>query len=209
MRESAKIRSIVELLIGQTITFANVIAPTGRIALNTLCQKVSSYRRTDFAMETLFKPFSIWQVMRECIAFQEECSLSNPEKVTSEQDKQMAAQVLENALLNLDKLVNDMLLQTVYELFAKLNQNPIKMLRKMSPLEEDEADQAIIDSEIDKFDNILDQLMQVGGFAVSYASTAKRECHHSKLQDRLAVIDFIFLFFLLSEIKPTKLHGIV
>lgn len=42
MRESAKIRAVVELLIGQTLTFANIVTPVGRMALSTLCQKVIS-----------------------------------------------------------------------------------------------------------------------------------------------------------------------
>lgn len=114
------------------------------------------------------------QVMRECIAFQEECSLSKPQKHPNEQDKRVLAQVLENALFNLDKLVNDSLLHTVYELFIKLDQNPIKKLRQLGPMHDNIADQAVIDEEIERFDIVLDQLTQVGTFAVSYASTAKR-----------------------------------
>lgn len=116
------------------------------------------------------------QVMRECIALQEECSLSKPEKNASNQDKRVLAQVLENALFKLDKLVSDCILHTMYDLFVKLDRNPIKTLRLLGPLEGDESDQNVIDEEIEKFDIILDQLIQVGSFAVSYASTAKRKC---------------------------------
>lgn len=113
------------------------------------------------------------QVMRECIVFEEECSLNKTEKSITDQDKRVLAQVLENTLFKLDKLVNDTLLHTVYDLFSKLERNPIGALRELGPLGRDESDQNVIDAEIEKFDVVLDQLLQVGSFAVSYASTAK------------------------------------
>lgn len=113
--------------------------------------------------------------MRECIAFQKECSLSQPDKQSSEQDKRILAQVLESALYHLDKLVNETLLHTVFELFVELDQNPISQLRKLGPSSKGSADQESIDEEIEQFDCVLDQLTQVGTFAVSYASNAKCE----------------------------------
>lgn len=41
MRESAKIRTFIECLISQTLTFSNVVTNNERVALTTLCQKVS------------------------------------------------------------------------------------------------------------------------------------------------------------------------
>lgn len=40
MRESVKIRTIIECLISQTLTFANVVTNNERVALTTLSQKV-------------------------------------------------------------------------------------------------------------------------------------------------------------------------
>lgn len=118
-------------------------------------------------------------MLRECIAFQEECLLDiseKEEKAASTQDKRILAQMLENTLFKLDKMVNDSLLRLVFDLFTKLDENPIGTLRVLSPLGNDEADQNVIDEQIEKFDVVLDQLLQVGSFAVSYASTAKGEC---------------------------------
>lgn len=98
------------------------------------------------------------------------------EKAASTQDKRILAQMLENTLFKLDKMVNDSLLRLVFDLFTKLDENPIGTLRVLSPLGNDEADQNVIDEQIEKFDVVLDQLLQVGSFAVSYASTAKGEC---------------------------------
>lgn len=153
--------------------------------------------------------------MRECIAFQEECSLSKPQKQPNEQDKRVLAQVLENALFNLDKLVNDCLLHTVYELLAKLDENPIKKLRQIGPMGDNIGDQTVIDDEIEKFDVILDQLTQVGSFAVSYASTAK--CNYSRQYSvyyknhspTTGVINVFFSLHNYSKVKLTKLFGIV
>lgn len=150
--------------------------------------------------------------MCECIAFQEECSLSKPDKNASKQDKRILAQVLENALFKLDKLVNDCLLRTVYILFAKLDQNPIRALRRLGPLENDEPNQTVIGEEIEKFDIVLDQLIQVGSFAVSYASTAKRKCvggHPILGRPRHLAPFYDASLFIYSEIESTKLLGLV
>lgn len=42
MRESVKIRTIIECLISQTLTFANVVTNNERVALTTLSQKVNT-----------------------------------------------------------------------------------------------------------------------------------------------------------------------
>lgn len=107
--------------------------------------------------------------MNDCVAFQEECNLHESNENINEQDIRLKAQLLENSLYNLDRLMNHSLLRMVYVVFADLNQNPLANLRDMSKLPESTE----IDDEIENFDLILDRMMQIGSFATAYASKAK------------------------------------
>lgn len=107
--------------------------------------------------------------MAECIEFQKICSSPESEHNMDDQDVRFKAQLVENTLYNLDKLMNNSLLRMVYNCFAEINQQPIKKLRKLNETSHSE----LIDDEIEKFDLILDRLMQIGLFATAYASKAK------------------------------------
>lgn len=105
--------------------------------------------------------------MQTCIEFQEICYVIED---ATEEDKRMKAEHVQYALHNLDKLVNECLLRLFFIVFAELSQNPVAKLRsmKLSIVERN-----VIDHQIEKFDDILDRLIQIGAFAAAYSQNAK------------------------------------
>lgn len=148
--ESAKIRSIVDTLIGQALAFVNVTLEEDKKPLTCICQKV----------------------LRDSIAFQESCSLleNNPD----EQDRRLKAATLENSFYQLDKWINDSLLRLVFLVFVELKKDPIEKLRELC---ENAKPQDQIDSQIEKIDEIFEKIVQIGNFALSFAWDYKSEFH--------------------------------
>lgn len=145
---SRTIRATIEKLIRHALAFVCVVTESEKQPLMTLCHRV----------------------MQACIEFQEVCCVTED---ASEDDKRLKAEHVQYTLHNLDKLVNDSLLRLFFIVFAELNQNPVAKLRAMkkSIIEQDAVEQ-----QIDKFDDILDRLIQIGAFAVAYSHNAKGEC---------------------------------
>lgn len=141
--KSRMIRLNIEKLIRHALAFICVVPEYEKKPLMTLCHRV----------------------MLTSVEFQDICCIA---KCATEDDKRMKAEHVQFALHNLDKLVSDCLLRLIFIVFAELNQNPVAKLRKMKEFEQIEVDQ-----QIDKFDDILDRLTQIGGFAVAYSQNAK------------------------------------
>lgn len=140
---SRLIRLNIEKLIRHALAFICVVPECEKNPLMTLCHRV----------------------MQTSVEFQEICCTA---ECATEDDKRMKAEHVQYALHNLDKLVSDCLLRLIFIVFAELNQNPVAKLRRMKDSEQIEVDQ-----QIDKFDDVLDRLIQIGGFAVAYSQNAK------------------------------------
>lgn len=142
---SQTIRSTVEKLIRHALAFICVASENDKQPLMTLCHRV----------------------MQTCIEFYEICCNTD---TATEDDKRLKAEQVQYTLNNLDKLVNDCLLRLFYIVFAELNQNPVSKLRTMTELH---IERNAVDQQIDKFDDILERLIQIGAFAVAYSQNAK------------------------------------
>lgn len=157
---------MVELLIGQTLVFIGIVTKNDKIALNAYCHLV----------------------MKECIEFQEMCLGydSNDKEINcSERDKRLQAQKLLNALYSLDRLMNECFLRVFYTTFSDRQSNPIlnlKALRSGGKLSDKQAQEEFLD----RFDDILDRLIQIGIFAMAYTSNPKAKSH---LQSCLATFE--------------------
>lgn len=154
MLESTNIRVIIDSLIGQALAFANVALPEDLKPLKAVCQKV----------------------LKECIDFQQECSLDQTVQIGDEQSRRLRAAALENALYQLDNLVNDCLLRLVLDVFVELNENPLTKLRSLvvkhtvTALEDDKL---LIEAQANSFDELSDKLQQIGVIAAAFASNQR------------------------------------
>lgn len=154
MLASTNIRAIVDSLIGQALAFANVALLEDSKPLRAVCQKV----------------------LKECIEFQKDCSLDQTVQIGDEQSKRLKAASLENALYQLDTLVNDCLLRLVFDVFVELNKEPLTKLRSLvvkHKVSGSEDDKLLIDAQVNSFDELSDKLQQIGVFAVAFASNQR------------------------------------
>lgn len=156
MLESTNIRAIVDSLIGQALAFANVALAEDIKPLKAVCQKV----------------------LKECIDFQQDCSLDRTIRTGDDQSRRLKAAGLENALYQLDKLVNDCLLRLVFDVFVELNAEPLTKLRSLvvnHKVTGSEAEKLLIDAQVNSFDELSDKLQQIGVFAAAFASNQRGE----------------------------------
>lgn len=143
MLESTKIRSSINTLISNTLGFANVIFENDKKILTFYSQKV----------------------IRDCIKFEEECSIDKVNSKCNANNRRIAADVLENSLNRLETLINDSLLHLIFDVFSEIEKNPFLFFETIkNTATEDE-----IQIETDKFDLLNDRLIQIGLFAVSFA----------------------------------------
>lgn len=111
-------------------------------------------------------------LLKVAMEFEEEFSLSQPGKKLNPSNQRLKAIELENSLFRLEKFVNDALLRLVYEVFHAMNQKPIEELKSTENLDE----------KIKDFDLLIDRLLQIGHFAISFSkddqkvSTVIRSC---------------------------------
>lgn len=147
-----KIRSTIEKLIPQALAFICVLPENDKQPLITLCHKV----------------------MLACIEFYDICCVI---EYASEDDKRMKAENVQYSLHNLDRLVNDCLMRLSFVLFVELNENPIARLQF---IRDSIIGQKALESQIDRFDNTLDRMIQIGTFAAAYSQNAK--CKERSLQ---------------------------
>lgn len=136
------IRAVINALIGHALSFANLAQPDDRRPLSTVCQSL----------------------LRECMAFEQRMASS----MRSDDDSQcqLSATRVENALYQLDGLVNDSLLRLVYAVFVEMAAKPLNVLAEMI---ECDADEAEVDNQIAHFDEVADRLQQIGIFAAAFA----------------------------------------
>ena len=116
------------------------------------------------------------KVLNECIEFENEFSLSS--KSTKMKQPSLRALALESALYSLELVVNSGLLHLVYEVFENLAEKPFDKLK----LKGTEID----DEEVQEFDLIIDRLIQIGLFAVSFS----KEDIKSKLLQLFLILSF-------------------
>lgn len=108
-------------------------------------------------------------VMKECIDFQNACT-SEDKSTNTENEKRLRAQQLQNALGNLDKLMNECLLRVFCTIFIDLKNNPIRKLRALQTANREDDK---IQEEIENFDDVLDRVIQIGTFAIAYSCDPK------------------------------------
>lgn len=142
MMESSKVRSIIDQLLSNALSFTNIALDQDKSALTTLCQKV----------------------IKECMDFELEFSLSDPSKKHDKNNQKLKAISLENALYMLENLINDCLLRLVFEVFEQLNQNPFMDLRTAKISLSD----AEFELKVEEFDFIIDRIIQIGLFGISF-----------------------------------------
>lgn len=146
--ESAKIRSVVDSLIGQVLAFVNVTLEDDKKPLTCMCQKV----------------------LRDTIAFEESCSLL--ENHPDEQNRRLKAATLENTFYQMDRWINDSVLKLVFAVFVELKMDPIQKLRDLC---ENGSRQDEINSQIEKIDELFEKIVQIGSFALSFSWDYKSE----------------------------------
>ncbi|XP_055533312.1 serendipity locus protein alpha-like [Wyeomyia smithii] len=179
MMETAKIRSVVEALVAQTLSFGNVLNAKERTQLMGASQKV----------------------LKECISLEKESALVEGEDKPNAQSRLLKASALESAIFQLEAQVNDCLLRLVYDTFAELNQN---LIGDMRSLVKNEAPEEDISSATDKFDSLVDKMMQIGLFAISYADNYKVA---STIRSCLASIEALDSYLVPSIFVPCNHHS--
>ncbi|XP_075168464.1 spitting Image [Haematobia irritans] len=143
---SQDIRSNVDQILSHTLAFANVALKQDKKALSALCQKV----------------------LRECIAFQEECAAGI---AMSKSNRKIKGSSLENALYQLEDYINEALLRLVFTCFLDYNKLSVERLRTV--IKEKSTDDAELDGLIADFDVNIDRTTQIGMFAIAFASNVK------------------------------------
>ncbi|XP_022225878.2 serendipity locus protein alpha [Drosophila obscura] len=142
---SAQLRINIDLLLGQTLGFANVALQQDKRALSALCQKV----------------------IRELSAFQNECKVRN----SSSSNLKLKAMTLEQALYQLEDFINDALLRLVFTCFLDFQKFSVDKIRTL--LRSSSDDEAIADEFIADFDVNIDRATQIGIFAIAFAPNLK------------------------------------
>ncbi len=165
--ESAKIRSVVDSLIGQVLAFVNVTLDDDKKPLTCMCQKV----------------------LRDSIAFEESCSLlkDNPD----EQKRRLRAATLENSFYQLDRWINDSLLKLVFAVFVELKMDPIQ---KLIDICQNGSDQDEINRQVENIDALFEKIVQIGSFALSFSWDYKSKCWWIDQFDRMNSILFCVNF---------------
>ncbi|XP_034654325.1 LOW QUALITY PROTEIN: serendipity locus protein alpha [Drosophila subobscura] len=141
----AQLRVNIDLLLGQTLGFANVALQQDKRALSALCQKV----------------------IRELSAFQDECKDPN----TSSSNLKLKSMTLEQALYQLEDFINDALLRLVFTCFLDFQKFSVDKIRTL--LRSSSADESIADEFIADFDVNIDRATQIGIFAIAFAPNLK------------------------------------
>ncbi|XP_055614095.1 serendipity locus protein alpha-like isoform X2 [Uranotaenia lowii] len=172
-----RIRSVVEALITQVFAFGNVLCEQDKERLTQACQRV----------------------LRECIALERDPAL-DLEKLTSDQDRCLKAGLLEGAIYQLEIQANDCFLRLVYETFSELDRNLVGQMRKLVT---DDAKDEKMDALADRFDNMVDRIMQIGLFTLSYADDAKVA---SVIRSCLASIEALDSYLIPSIYVPCVHH---
>ncbi|KAH8300013.1 hypothetical protein KR044_008504, partial [Drosophila immigrans] len=117
-----QIKSEIDLLLGQALSFANVALQQDKKALSALCQKV----------------------MRDCSAFHDECQAKS-----NYANQKLRAMTLEHALHQLDNHINDALLRLVFTCFLDFQKISVDKIRNILRTESDSTvDEYIADFDV-------------------------------------------------------------
>lgn len=149
VEKSQTIRLVIERLLRLALPFICIVPEDDKSSLMILCHKV----------------------MLSCIEFQEICCGAEH---SPENDKRIKAENIKYALHNLDKLMNDSFLRLFLILCVELNQNPVARLRAMK---ESTVDQNTMDQQIDRFDDFMERLIQIGTFAMAHSLDKTCRCN--------------------------------
>ncbi|KAH8336694.1 hypothetical protein KR059_001190 [Drosophila kikkawai] len=144
---SNEMRVYIDLILGQSLGFANVALSQDKRALSALCQKV----------------------IRECNAFQGECKL--PGSASYHSNLKLKAMNLEQALYQLEDFINDALLRLVFTCFLDFEKFSVDKIRTV--LSNSSEDDAAADELIADFDVNIDRATQIGIFAIAFAPNLK------------------------------------
>lgn len=112
-------------------------------------------------------------MLRECIAFQEECAINQQKCLINDSNRKLKAISLENALYQLEDYINEALLRLVYTCFLDHNKFSIEKLRTVMRLCSSEEDETDLDALIADFDINVDRTTQIGIFAIAFAPNSK------------------------------------
>ncbi|KAH8389023.1 hypothetical protein KR200_008420 [Drosophila serrata] len=144
---SNEMRLYINVILGQSLGFANVALSQDKRALSALCQKV----------------------IRECNAFQSECKV--PSAPSFQSNLKLKAMTLEQALYQLEDFINDALLRLVFTCFLDFEKFSVDKIRTV--LGNSSEDDAVADELIADFDVNIDRATQIGIFAIAFAPNLK------------------------------------
>uniref|UniRef100_A0A1A9UVK4 Serendipity locus protein alpha n=1 Tax=Glossina austeni TaxID=7395 RepID=A0A1A9UVK4_GLOAU len=143
---STQVRDRVNIVIGHTLSFANVALEADKKALSALSQTV----------------------LRECIAWQTECQLRlKQQNQYNVSNCRVKASSLEIALYKLEDFINESLLRLVYRCLLDFEKFSIEKLRIL--MNQCGPDDPTMDEIVADFDVNLDRTTQIGIFAVCFA----------------------------------------
>lgn len=145
MIKSKEIRCLVEKLLSHSLAFANIVEKRDQAPLKVLSQRV----------------------LKITLEFEAEHSLagSKVEHASRSPHQQLKVNELEGALHSLEKFTNEALLRLVFEVFVELNFTLKNHLK---------AFENIVEAEIDKFDFLIEKLLQIGQFAAAFSTEDHR-----------------------------------
>ncbi|ALC40636.1 CG8247, partial [Drosophila busckii] len=146
---SKEIKTQIDLLLGQTLSFANVALQQDKKALSALCQKA--------------------RVMRDGSAFQEECQACSSGRNSNYANQKLKALTLESGLSQLETYINEALLRLVFNCFIDFQKISVDKIRNILRTEH----VATADEYIADFDVNLDRATQIGVFAIAFAPSLK------------------------------------
>ncbi|KAH8259120.1 hypothetical protein KR038_000692 [Drosophila bunnanda] len=142
-----EMRLYIDVILGQSLGFANVALSQDKRALSALCQKV----------------------IRECNAFQGECQL--PGAASYPSNLKLKAMTLEQSLYQLEDFINDALLRLVFTCFLDFDKFSVDKIRTVPG--NSSEDDAAADEFIADFDVNIDRATQIGIFAIAFAPNLK------------------------------------
>lgn len=140
MMESREIKEIVEQLLSHTMAFSKIALESDKNPITALSQNV----------------------LRSAMEFEEEFSLADPNRKLSETAQRMKSIELESSLCSLENFVNNALLRLSVEVFHVMDGRVVQRLI--------EADESNLEAEVEKFDLLIDRLIVIGRFGISFSS---------------------------------------
>ncbi|KAJ6648552.1 Serendipity locus protein alpha [Pseudolycoriella hygida] len=174
---SAQIRSVVDSIIGEVLTFVNVTLEEDRKPLTCMCQKM----------------------LRETMEFEESCTASG--RPPDEQNRRLKASTLETTFYQLDRWINDSLLKLVFNVFVELKTDPMQKLKDIC---DHGSSQTEIDHQVQRIDELFEKIFQIGHFALSFSWDYKTK---STLRSSLASLESLDSYLIPAIISHSNVHS--